>query len=318
MFSCRLAMSLGLAAALGLCWAVAGVAVAQDQAPVPPKAPRLAKTEPNDFQSHLDKQSRTVKRRANKGLWQFKDSKGTITLTNKPDKYKGRKGYVEVYVKYEHIRPAPHFRKPLSAAAYTNAAIMELVKYYSKLYALDEHLVLAVIHAESAFNPHAVSPAGARGLMQLMPETAAEMGVTDIFDPAQNIAGGTQYLAKMLNLFENRVELALAAYNAGPNAVKQNGGIPPYAETQEYIKRVYSLASEYSGKKLKPDYRVLAKKPRADSLPAKAGAYIIHFHSGYTQPVDKVIDEDPYYYVQFGNRTALVRKEHVAKVVKAA
>ena len=97
-------------------------------------------------------------------------------------------------------------------------------------------LVRALIQAESAFNPRAVSPKGALGLMQLMPATAAEFGVTDAFNPAQNIRAGVRYLKQLLDTYEGRVELALAAYNAGPGAVKKYGGkVPPYRETQNYV-----------------------------------------------------------------------------------
>ena len=97
-------------------------------------------------------------------------------------------------------------------------------------------LVCALIQAESAFNPRAVSPKGAIGLMQLMPATAAEHGVTDAFNPVQNIRAGVKYLKQLLDSYDGRVELALAAYNAGPGAVKKYGGkVPPYRETQNYV-----------------------------------------------------------------------------------
>ena len=99
----------------------------------------------------------------------------------------------------------------------------------------------ALIQVESAWNPVAVSRAGAMGLMQLMPDTAASLDVADPYDPDQNVRGGTVFLRRMLDRFGGRVDLALAAYNAGPGAVERHGGIPPYAETRNYVQRILGL-----------------------------------------------------------------------------
>lgn len=122
----------------------------------------------------------------------------------------------------------------------------QTIRHYAHEYGVDPALVRAVVHAESAFNPDAVSSKGAGGLMQLMPSTAAQYGVSDRFDPTDNISGGVAYLAFLLDLFNGNERLAVAAYNAGENAVKRYGGVPPYEETQRYVKRVMSLHKRYA------------------------------------------------------------------------
>jgi soluble lytic murein transglycosylase-like protein len=123
-----------------------------------------------------------------------------------------------------------------------DAALLELVRVNAEQQGIDPLLVEIVIKHESAFDPEACSGVGASGLMQLMPETAYELGVTDLNDPAQNVAAGTKYLAQQLEKYDNDVQLALAAYNAGPGNVDYYGGIPPFEETQNYA---HSISSEY-------------------------------------------------------------------------
>ncbi|MBI4832577.1 MAG: lytic transglycosylase domain-containing protein [Candidatus Lindowbacteria bacterium] len=144
----------------------------------------------------------------------------------------------------------------------------EIIKIYARQYGVSSALVKAVIKAESDYNPYAVSSAGARGLMQLMPSTALEMQVEDIFDPIQNIGGGVQYLSRMLELFNGDIELSLAAYNAGPGAVLRCGGIPPYKETKNYVPKVlkYYEKYKYDSKPVRLTV-ALNKKPAMDYLP---------------------------------------------------
>jgi soluble lytic murein transglycosylase-like protein len=122
----------------------------------------------------------------------------------------------------------------------------DLIERTSKRYELDPALVKAVVRAESNFEKYAISPVGAQGLMQLMPETAREMGVSAPFNPRENLQGGARYLRSMLDRY-GKLSLALAAYNAGPSAVDDYGGVPPYAETKAYVKRVLEFYQGYQG-----------------------------------------------------------------------
>jgi soluble lytic murein transglycosylase-like protein len=112
------------------------------------------------------------------------------------------------------------------------------IRFACRQYGIDYNLVKAVINAESAFDPAAISPKGAMGLMQLMPGTSRDLGVMNPFDPTQNIDGGVRYLRFLMDRFNNNVVLALAAYNAGPEAVQKHNGVPPYQETRDYVQRV--------------------------------------------------------------------------------
>jgi soluble lytic murein transglycosylase-like protein len=124
--------------------------------------------------------------------------------------------------------------RAIPAAIAYDGAIAEAADRYH----LDPNLIRAIIHAESAFNPFAVSSAGALGLMQLMPDMADQLNVLDPFDPRQNILGGAQYLRDLLDMHHGNVNLAVASYNAGPGAVARYRGIPPYRETRNYVKTV--------------------------------------------------------------------------------
>jgi soluble lytic murein transglycosylase-like protein len=123
----------------------------------------------------------------------------------------------------------------------------DLINAAAQKYGIDPALLKALIRQESNFNPSARSPAGASGLTQLMPGTAAALGVSNPLDPRQAIEGGAKYLSQQLKAFDGDVRKALAAYNAGPGAVQRYGGVPPYAETQNYVKKVQAFAAAYRG-----------------------------------------------------------------------
>lgn len=148
----------------------------------------------------------------------------------------------------ERKQPAGLFRIPRGGADLGikggEAAYETLLNGVAAQFGIPASLVKAVVKAESGFDPNAVSHAGARGLMQLMPATGRALGVTDPFDPEQNVRAGVRYLSEQISRF-GTVDLGLAAYNAGPGAVSSFGGIPPYRETQNYVARVLDYARDY-------------------------------------------------------------------------
>ena len=147
-----------------------------------------------------------------------------------------------VTVKYYGRPPAyPSCRKYNKMIKQHLKTYMPHIREIGNKFMVDTRLIKAIIIAESCFDPNAVSSAGAQGLMQLMPATARFLGVTDPFDPAQNIEGGVSYLRMMLDQFHQNKELALAAYNAGPEAVRKYGRIPPYPETQKYVRKIIKM-----------------------------------------------------------------------------
>jgi len=176
---------------------------------------------------------------ASADIYQYTDPDGVVHFTNSP---KGDSRY-KLYVKSTSKRTKgarfsgtavpPSDRSPERFTRYD-----KWIRQAATLYQLPEELIRAVIKVESDYDPRAVSSAGAQGLMQLMPETGTRMQVRDPFDPRENIFGGVRYLRVLANLFNGDFDLTVAAYNAGEGAVARYGGIPPYAETQDYVVRV--------------------------------------------------------------------------------
>jgi soluble lytic murein transglycosylase-like protein len=158
---------------------------------------------------------------------------------------------------------APLAARPSS----TQLPLSQVVNTASAQYQLDPDLVNSVIHAESGFNAHAVSPKGARGLMQLMPQTASKLGVNDSFDPLDNVEGGSRYLRELLERYNFDLVKALAAYNAGPQRVEQYRGVPPFRETRAYVARI---VHEYNTKKIAQEKEEKKKKLAAAKAARKA------------------------------------------------
>lgn len=182
------------------------------------------------------------------GIYAYEDADGTITYTNEPPPKAKRarklKGTFTAAPKKVDGARGPS--TPTRAAKLDREDLNQAIAEAARRYDLPEPLLLAVMHTESYFNPTAVSSAGASGLMQLMPKTAEAMHVTDIFDVRQNIDGGARYLRVLANRFDGDMVKMLAAYNAGPEAVKRYGGkIPPYRETQAYVRKVVKLYFQY-------------------------------------------------------------------------
>lgn len=169
-------------------------------------------------------------------VYQYVDDQQVIHLTNVPAGSKYR-----VLIK----------ERSLVYPAADSGPLQELIAWTAEKYGVDSDLVKAVIKTESNFNTQAISRKGARGLMQLMPETAASLGVNDSFHPGDNIDGGIRYLSYLMNLYSGDLQLALAAYNAGEHAVAKYRGIPPYAETKTYVRLVLNNYERYrkTGKK---------------------------------------------------------------------
>jgi soluble lytic murein transglycosylase-like protein len=174
------------------------------------------------------------------GIYRYEDERGVIHFTNCP-----RDPNFKLYIR-ESKEDVGEEERPLSIQSKIDFNHYDsLISEFSKKYRVDFALIKAMIHAESGFNPLAISRKGAKGLMQLMPETAVRMNVSNIFNPRENIEGGVRYFKYLLFLFNDDLRLSLAAYNAGENIVSELRSIPPYRETVDYVRRVLNYYQSY-------------------------------------------------------------------------
>jgi soluble lytic murein transglycosylase-like protein len=165
----------------------------------------------------------------------------------------------------------PASSSPVRASAVRSATdLTQVVNSASAAYHLDPDLVNSVIHAESGFNSHAVSPKGARGLMQLMPSTADTLGVNDAFDPQENVGGGSRYLRELLERYNFDLVKALAAYNAGPQRVEQYNGVPPFHETRAYVAKI---VHDYNRKKIAQEKAAAALQKHNKAVAASSSKH---------------------------------------------
>jgi soluble lytic murein transglycosylase-like protein len=174
-------------------------------------------------------------------IYKYTDKHGRVYLTDTPQ-HSGYKRLVKTWKGWEEPKSSIAL-KDFEKNRKTHSSTID---HYARQYRLPSSLVHAVVTAESAYDPNAISKAGAVGLMQLMPETARRYGVGNRRNPSENVSAGTRYLRDLMVMFNNDVRLALAAYNAGENAVKQYGNrIPPYPETRNYVKKVLAYLQQY-------------------------------------------------------------------------
>ncbi len=188
---------------------------------------------------------------AHADIYRYVDENGVMHLTNLPTN-----SNYKLWIKERRVI----IRGGLDMTKYG-----PLIQKAADKYKVDYSLIKAVIKAESNFNHKAVSPKGAQGLMQLMPKTASTLQVQDSFEPESNIEGGVRYLRYLMNVYNGHLPLALAAYNAGEKAVARYGGIPPYAETKGYVKRVMALYKQYSQEPKESRTAVVSIRPEVVS-----------------------------------------------------
>lgn len=204
-------------------------------------------------------------------IYSWRDADGKLVLSDKPRPDHGTQTTYDVHGSTT-VRATTPFKANSKSAPY-EAAITE----HARRQGVAADLVRAVIQVESAFNPIAVSDKGAMGLMQLMPATATELGVRNPFDPEQNIRGGVSYLKQLLDRYDNKIELALAAYNAGSGNVDKYGTVPPFKETQNYVKKITKAAPAASPNAIYKWIDIVDGRPvtKFSNKPPASGSYQI-------------------------------------------
>ncbi|MCL1056509.1 lytic transglycosylase domain-containing protein [Shewanella gelidimarina] len=183
--------------------------------------------------------SKQVKSAPNQ-VYHYQNADGVVVFSDRPPET----GHYQVRI-YDCYACKPSSNINWQSIPLFTQQYNEDIRLAARTYQLEAALIRAVIHAESSFRPAAISKTGAQGLMQLMPATAKELGVTDAFKPSQNIQAGSRYLAQLLKRFDGDITLACAAYNAGASRVEQYRGVPPFPETKAYVERVNILLQRY-------------------------------------------------------------------------
>jgi hypothetical protein len=204
-------------------------------------------------------------------IYSWRDADGKLVLSDKPRPDQGPQTTYDVDGAGSTRATIPHVARDKSAPYDAS------INAHSERMGVAADLVRAVIQVESAFNPIAVSNKGAMGLMQLMPATAQELGVTNPFDPDQNIRGGVTYLKQLLNRYDNKVELALAAYNAGIGNVEKYGDVPPFKETRKYVDKITKAAPPVPKNVIYKYIEIIDGKPvvKFSNKPPANGSYQI-------------------------------------------